>query len=83
MTFGVTVNTFVRMCGIKLWQNPLKKQGFVSQDPTGGFSTKREYVNTHISIQYHNIQVIKQLLHINCHVLWFTEDEAQKMLQQI
>jgi hypothetical protein len=48
---------------------PPKKQGFVSQDPTGGFSTKRECVNTHISIQYHDIQVIKQLLHINCHVL--------------
>jgi hypothetical protein len=62
---------------------PLKKQGFVSQDPTGGFSMKRECVNTHISIQYHDIQVIKRLLHIKCHVLWFTEDEAQKMLQQI
>jgi hypothetical protein len=47
----------------------MKKQGFVSQDPTGVSSTKRECVNTHISIQYHDIQVIKQLLHIKCHVL--------------
>jgi hypothetical protein len=44
---------------------------------------KREYANTHISIQYHDIQVIKPLLHIKCHVLQFTKDEAQKMLQQI
>jgi hypothetical protein len=62
---------------------PLKKWGFVSQDPTGGFSTKRECTNTHINIQYHDIQVIKQLLHIKCHVLWFTKDEAQKMVQYI
>jgi hypothetical protein len=40
-------------------RTPLKKQGFVSQDPTGGFSTKRECVNTHLSIQYHDIQFIK------------------------
>jgi uncharacterized lipoprotein YehR (DUF1307 family) len=56
---------------------------FVSQDPTRGFSTKRECTNTHISIQYHDIQVIKSLLHIKCHVLEFTKDEAQKMLQQL
>jgi uncharacterized lipoprotein YehR (DUF1307 family) len=43
---------------------------------------KQKYTNTHISIQYHDIQVIKQLLHIKCHVLRFTKDEAQKMLQQ-
>jgi hypothetical protein len=64
-------------------RTPLNKQGFVSQDPTGGFSMKRECANTHISIQYHDIQVIKQLLHIKCRVLWFTKYEAQKMLQQI
>jgi hypothetical protein len=69
--------------GYKCDRTPLNKQGFVSQDPTGGFSTKRECANTHISIQYHDIQVIKQLLHIKCHVLWFTKDKAQKMLQQI
>jgi hypothetical protein len=40
-------------------RTPLKKQEFVSQDPTGGFSLKRECANTHISIQYHDIQVIK------------------------
>jgi hypothetical protein len=44
---------------------------------------KRECTNTHISIQYHDNQVIKQLLHIKCHVLRFTKDEAQKMLQHI
>jgi uncharacterized lipoprotein YehR (DUF1307 family) len=60
---------------------PLKKQGFVSKDPIREFSTKRECTNTHISIQYHDIQLIKQLLHIKCHVLRFTKDEAQKMLQ--
>jgi uncharacterized lipoprotein YehR (DUF1307 family) len=64
-------------------RTPLKKQGFVSQDPTGGFSTKRECANTHINIQYHDIQVIKQLLHMKCHVLRFTKGEAQKMLQHI
>jgi hypothetical protein len=50
-------------------RTPLNKQGFVSQDPTGGFSMKRECANTHIRIQYHDIQVIKQLLHIKCRVL--------------
>jgi uncharacterized lipoprotein YehR (DUF1307 family) len=45
--------------------------------------TKRECTNTHISIQYYDIQVIKSLLHIKCHVLEFTKEEAQKMLQQI
>jgi hypothetical protein len=40
-------------------RTPLKKQGFVSQDPTRGFSMKRECANTHISIQYYDIQVIK------------------------
>jgi hypothetical protein len=50
-------------------RTPLKKQGFVSQDPTRGFSMKRECANTHISIQYYDIQVIKQLLHIKCHAL--------------
>jgi uncharacterized lipoprotein YehR (DUF1307 family) len=44
---------------------------------------KRECTNMHISIQYHDILVIKLLLHIKCHVLEFTKDEAQKMLQQI
>jgi uncharacterized lipoprotein YehR (DUF1307 family) len=44
---------------------------------------KQECTNTHISIQYHDIQVNKQLLHIKCHVLRFIKDEAQKMLQQI
>jgi hypothetical protein len=34
---------------------PLKKQGFVSQDPIGGFSTERECTKTYISIQYHDI----------------------------
>jgi hypothetical protein len=62
---------------------PPEKQGFASQDPIGRFSTKRECTNTHISIQYHDNQVIKQLLHIKCHVLRFTKDEAQKMLQHI
>jgi hypothetical protein len=62
---------------------PPKKQGFVSQDSTGGFSMKRECLNTHIIIQYHDIQAINQLLHIKCHVLQFTKDEAQKMLQEI
>jgi hypothetical protein len=47
----------------------LKKQGFVSQDSIGGFSMKQKCANAHISIQYHDIQVIKQLLHIKCHVL--------------
>jgi hypothetical protein len=61
----------------------LKKQGFVSQDPIGGFSIKQECANTHIGIQYYDLQVIKQLLHIKCHVLRFIKDEAQKMLQQI
>jgi hypothetical protein len=28
-------------------RTPLKKQGFVSQDPTGGFSMKQECTNTH------------------------------------
>jgi hypothetical protein len=36
-------------------RTPIKKQGFVSQDSTGGFSMKRECANTHISIQYHDI----------------------------
>jgi hypothetical protein len=36
-----------------------------------------------ISVQYHDIQVIKYSLHIKCDVLEFTKDEAQKMLQQI
>jgi hypothetical protein len=36
-------------------KNPPKKQGFVSQDPIGGSSMKREYTNTHVSIQYHDI----------------------------
>jgi hypothetical protein len=40
-------------------RTPLKKKGFISQDPIGGFSMKRECTNTHISIQYHDIQVIK------------------------
>jgi hypothetical protein len=31
-------------------RTPLKKQGFVSQDPTRGFSMKQKCVNTHISI---------------------------------
>jgi hypothetical protein len=44
---------------------------------------KRECTNTHINIQYHDIQVIKSLLHIKCHILEFIKDEAQKMLQQI
>jgi hypothetical protein len=44
---------------------------------------KRECAITHISIQYHDIQVIKQLLHIKCHVLRFTKDEAQNMIKQI
>jgi hypothetical protein len=44
---------------------------------------KRECANTHINIQYHDIQVIKSLLHIKCHILEFIKDEAQKMLQQI
>jgi hypothetical protein len=43
---------------------------------------KRECTNTHISIQYPDIQVIKKLLHIKCHVLRFTKDKAKKMLQQ-
>jgi uncharacterized lipoprotein YehR (DUF1307 family) len=64
-------------------RTPLKKQGFVSQDPNGGFSMKQECKNTYISIQYYDIQVIKSLLHIKCHVLEFTKDEAQKILQQI
>jgi uncharacterized lipoprotein YehR (DUF1307 family) len=64
-------------------RTPLKKQGFVSQDPTGGFSMKQECANTYISIQYHDIQVIKQLLHIKCHILRITKDKSQKMLQQI
>jgi uncharacterized lipoprotein YehR (DUF1307 family) len=54
-----------------------------SQDSIGGFSMKREYTNTRISIQYYNIQVINQLLHIKYHVLRFTKDETQKILQQI
>jgi uncharacterized lipoprotein YehR (DUF1307 family) len=44
---------------------------------------KRECTNTHISIQYHDIQVIKSSLHIKWHVLEFTKAETQKMLQQI
>jgi hypothetical protein len=44
---------------------------------------KRECANTYISIQHHDIQVIKQLLHIKCQILRFIKDEAQKMLQQI
>jgi hypothetical protein len=40
-------------------RTPLKKQGFVSQDTIRGISTKRECINTHISIQYYDIQVIK------------------------
>jgi hypothetical protein len=31
-----------------VWQNHLRNEGFVSQDHIGGFSTKRECVNTHI-----------------------------------
>jgi hypothetical protein len=50
-------------------RTPLNKHGFISQDPTGEFSTKQECAKTHISIQYHDIQVIKQLLDIKCHVL--------------
>jgi hypothetical protein len=60
--------------------DPPKKQGFISQDSIRGFSMKRECTNTHISIQYYDIQVNKQLLHIKCHVLRFIKDEAQKML---
>jgi hypothetical protein len=62
---------------------PPKKQGFVSQDPIGGFSTKQECTNTHKSIQYRDIQVIKQLLHIKCNVLRFTKDKMKKMVQQM
>jgi hypothetical protein len=40
-------------------RNPLKKSRFVSQNPIGGFSMKRECTNTHISIQCYDIQVIK------------------------
>jgi hypothetical protein len=44
---------------------------------------KREYTDTTlISIQYHMKFKLK-LLHIKCHVLEFTKDEAQKMLQKI
>jgi hypothetical protein len=49
-------------------RTPLKKQESVSQDPTGGFSMKRECANTH-KHTIHDIQVIKQLLHIKCYVL--------------
>jgi hypothetical protein len=44
---------------------------------------KRECTNTHISIQYYDIQVIKLLLYIKYHVLEFIKDDAQKMIQQI
>jgi hypothetical protein len=54
---------------LRVIETPLNKQEFVSQDPTGGFLMKQECANTHISIQHHDIQVIKQLLHIKCHVL--------------
>jgi hypothetical protein len=47
----------------------LKKQEFISQDLIRGFSMKLECVNTHINIQYHDIQVINQLLHIKYHIL--------------
>jgi hypothetical protein len=62
---------------------PPPKQGFVSQDPIGGFSMKQECTNTHISIQYHDIQVIKSLLHINCYVLELTKDEAKRCFTDI
>jgi hypothetical protein len=31
----------------------------------------------HIGIQYHNIEVIVKLIHIECHVLGFIQDEAK------
>jgi hypothetical protein len=37
----------------------------------------------HISIQYHNNEVKVKLLHIQCHVLEFTKDEAKRTLQKI
>jgi hypothetical protein len=38
---------FLTYLRIKLWQNHLRNEGFVSQDHIGGFSTKRECANTH------------------------------------
>jgi hypothetical protein len=66
-----------------VWLNHLRNEGFISQDHIGGFLTKREHINTtHISIQYH-IKFKLKLLQIKCHVLEFTKDKTQKMLQKI
>jgi hypothetical protein len=49
-----------------------------------GDSRQNENTQTqHTNIQYHNIQVIKKLLHIKCHVLEFIKHKAQKMLHKI
>jgi hypothetical protein len=59
---------------------PLKKQAFVSQDHIVGFSMKQESTNTTRSIQYHDIQVIKYLLHFKCCVLRCQSFEAKRAL---
>jgi hypothetical protein len=61
-------------------RTPLKKQRIIFQDLIKGFLTKREFTNTYISIKYHDIQVIKLLLHIKWHVLRFKR-RSSKMLQ--
>jgi hypothetical protein len=66
---GINFQYLISLATQKCDRTPMNKQGFVSQDSTGGFSMKRECANRHISIQYYDIQVIKQLLHIKCHVL--------------
>jgi hypothetical protein len=63
---------------------PLKKAGVCLPRSYRGDSRQSENTQMqYISIQYHDIQVIKKLLRIKCHVLEFTKDEAQKMLHKV
>jgi hypothetical protein len=62
---------------------PPRKSRGLSPRIISGDSRRSENTQTqHISIQYHDIQVIKSLLCIKCHVLEFIKNEAQNMLQK-
>jgi hypothetical protein len=71
-----------RSCsGTNYDRTPPKKAGVcLPRSYRGILNEVRMHKHTHISIQYHDIQVIKLLLYIKCHVLEFIKDESQKML---
>jgi hypothetical protein len=88
---GVTRNKKIKMSKVQ-WRhhieeecdNQLRNEGFVSQDHIGGFSTKQECTNTHTHKQtVPNMKFNLKLLQIKCHVLGFTTDKSQKVLQSI